>query len=145
MFLNILLMLAIVGAGMLVSCQGAANAGLAQRLGLGPALVVNTVVVLTGCLAVFLAGGGSRNFFPGHIPFYYYLGGIGGFAFIVANAFILPKLGAGPAVALAVLGQGAAALAIDHYGLFGVPRQPTSLPHIAGFGLIVLGVALLRR
>ena len=31
------------------------------------------------------------------------LGGIGGFAFILANAFLLPRLGAGPAVALAVL------------------------------------------
>lgn len=145
MFLNILLLLAIISAGMLVSGQGAANAGLAQRIGLGPALVVNTLVVLAGCLTVFLANGGPRNFFPGHIPFYYYLGGLGGFAFILANTFILPRLGAGPVVALAVLGQGIAALAIDHFGLFGVPRQPAGLPQIAGFGLIVIGVALLRR
>lgn len=145
MLLNVFLMLAIIGAGMLVSCQGAANAGLAQRLGLGPALVVNTVVVLAGGLTFFFAGGWHRNFFPGNIPFYYYLGGIGGFAFILANAFILPRLGAGPAVALAVLGQGSAALLIDHFGLFGVPRQPTALPQIAGFGLIVIGIALLRR
>lgn len=145
MLLNVFLMLAMFAAGMMVSCQGAANAGLAQRVGLGPALVVNTVVVLLGCLTVLLAGGWSRTFFPGNIPFYYYLGGLGGFAFILANTFVLHKLGAGPAVALAVLGQGTAALAIDHFGLFGVPRQPTALPQIAGFGLIVIGIALLRR
>ena len=45
----------------------------------------------------------------------------------------------------AVLGQGPAALLIDHFGLFGVPRQPAALPQIAGFGLIIIGIALLRR
>jgi len=60
-------------------------------------------------------------------------------------AFVLPKIGAGAVIALMVFGQGAAALVIDHFGLLGIPREPITLPRIAGFALIIVGVALLRR
>jgi transporter family-2 protein len=64
---------------------------------------------------------------------------------ILASAFVFPRIGAGPAVALMVLGQGAAALAIDHFGLMGLAREPVSLSRIGGFALIMIGITLLRR
>ena len=142
---KILLALAALCAGIAVACQGAVNAGLSLRTGLGAALVVNTSVVLLGAFCFLFASGSSATFFPSGTPWFLYLGGIGGFIFILVNAFVFPKIGAGPAVALAVLGQGIAALAIDHFGLFGIPRHPVSLSQIGGVLLIAVGVTLLKR
>lgn len=142
---KLFLMLAVFGAGFAVSCQGAVNAGLSLRVGLGAALVVNTVVVLLGTLVLLFAGGPPPTFFPPGTPWVLYLGGLGGFAFILVSAFVFPRLGVGPAMAVAVLGQGAAALAIDHFGWFGLPRHAVSWSQAAGFGLIALGVWLIKH
>jgi transporter family-2 protein len=37
------------------------------------------------------------------------------------------------------------ALAIDHLGVFGLPRVPLSLTRVAGAALLVAGVVLMRR
>ena len=143
--LKILPALAAVGAGMAVACQGAVNAGLSLRVGLGAALVVNTSVVLVGALLFLFSGGTPPTFFPAGAPWFLYLGGLGGFIFILVNTFVFPRIGAGPAVALVVLGQGLAALAIDQFGLFGIPRQNVSASQVGGFVLIAVGVLFLRR
>ncbi len=90
------------------------------------------------------ARGPHANFHPAGTPWSLYIGGICGFVIILSLAFVFPKIGAALAVALVVLGQSAAALAIDHYGLMGMPRDPVSLSRIAGLALVVGGVALLR-
>lgn len=143
--MKLFVMLAVFGAGFAVSCQAAANAGLSQRVGLGAALVVNTSVVLLGTLILLFSRGAPPTFFPPGTPWMLYLGGLGGFAFILVSAFVFPRLGAGPAMALAALGQGAAALAIDHFGLFGLPRHAVSWSQAGGFGLIALGVWLIKH
>jgi len=145
MILKILPALAAVCAGIAVACQGAVNAGLSLRVGLGAALVVNTSVVLLGALLFLFSGGTPPTFFPAGTPWFLYMGGLGGFIFILVNTFVFPRIGAGPAVALAVLGQGIAALAIDHFGLFGVPRHHVSVSQVGGFVLIVVGVLFLKR
>ena len=145
MTIELLLALVAVAAGAATAFQGAANAGLAARIGLGAALVINTCIVLVGALAFFVASGARPVFFPAGTPWSLYIGGPCGFAVILAAAFVFPRIGAGPAVALMVLGQGIAALAIDHYGLMGLAREAVSLSRILGFALIVAGVALLRR
>src|SRR5512143_2482453 len=138
MTMKLIFVLAAAGAGIAASFQAAANAGLAARTGLGAALVVNTIVVLIGTLVFFSASGARATFFPAATPWSLYIGGFCGFAIILAAAFVFPRIGAGPAVALMVLGQGAAALAIDHFGLMGIPREPVSLLRIGGFALIVV-------
>lgn len=137
--------LAAVAAGAAAAFQAAANAGLAARAGLGPALVLNASVVLAGTLAFFLASGARATFFPAGTPASLYVGGLCGFVIILAAAFVLPRIGAGTAVALMVLGQGAAALAIDHFGLLGLASTPISWARVGGFALIVAGVVLLRH
>src|SRR5205823_14115082 len=107
--------------------------------GLAAALVVNTAVVLAGTLVFFFVSGARPLFFPAGTPWSLYIGGACGFAIILAGAFAFPKIGAGPAIALMVLGQGAAALAIDHFCLLGMVREPVSLTRIGGFALIVGG------
>ena len=131
-------------AGLAATVQASANAGLSERVGLAAALVVNTTIVLAGALIFFFASGPHTNFFPAGAPFSLYLGGFCGFVIILSLAFVFPKIGAAWAIALVVLGQSAAALAIDHYGLLGMPRDPITLARIGGMALVAAGVGLLR-
>jgi transporter family-2 protein len=131
-------------AGVAGAFQAAANAGLSSRIGLGAALVVNTSIVLLGTLAFYFARGSHGSFFPSGAPWSLYVGGVCGFVIIVSLASVFPKIGAAVAIALVVLGQGAAALAIDHFGLMGMPKEPVTLARVAGLLLVGGGVALIR-
>jgi transporter family-2 protein len=72
------------------------------------------------------------------------MGGLCGFTVILSLAFVFPKIGAAVAIALLVLGQGASALLIDHFGLLGLPTEPTTLARVGGLLLVAVGVVLLR-
>ncbi|HXJ35295.1 MAG TPA: DMT family transporter [Candidatus Eisenbacteria bacterium] len=141
---KILFGLAAVTAGAAAAFQAAANAGLASRIGLGAALVVNTSIVLVGTLILYVAAGRSGTFFPSDAPWSLYIGGLCGFVLLLSLAFVFPKIGAAVAIALVVLGQGAAALAIDHFGLLGMPTEPITLARVAGMLLVGAGLVLVR-
>ena len=143
--MNLLFALAAIVAGVATAFQAAANGGLSSRTGLGPALVVNTSIVLIGTFGLFFATRSTPTFFPAGTPWWLYAGGFCGFTIILAAAFVFPKIGAGQATVLMILGQSAAALAIDQFGLMGLSREPLSLSRISGFMLIIAGVALTRR
>jgi transporter family-2 protein len=133
-------------AGAAGACQAAANASLAGRAGIANALLVNTVVVFAGVMVLFFATGGPRTF--GAVltaPTADYIGGLGGFFVIATLAFALPRVGAAVALALMVLGQGTMALAIDHYGLWGMKVAPLNVPRVVGLVLLVGGLVLMRR
>ena len=132
-------------AGIATTVQASANAGLSQRVGLAAALVLNTLIVLAGTLVFFVARGPHANFFPAGTPWALYIGGACGFVIILCLALVFPKIGAAWAIALVVLGQSAAALAIDHFGLLGMPKDPITLPRVAGLALLALGVSLVRH
>ncbi|RIL05378.1 MAG: hypothetical protein DCC71_10615 [Proteobacteria bacterium] len=132
-------------AGMAMALHASANAGLSQRVGLGAALVLNTLIVLAATLVFFFARGPHANFFPAGTPWALYIGGACGFVIILCLAFVFPKIGAAWAIALVVLGQSAAALAIDHYGLLGMPRDPITVSRAAGLALVAFGVTMIRH
>jgi transporter family-2 protein len=142
--MKILLSALAVLAGIATSVQASANAGLSQRVGLGAALVLNTVIVLAGTLVLFVARGPHTNFFPVGTPWALYIGGACGFVIVFGLAFVFPKIGAAWTIALVVLGQSAAALAIDHYGLLGMPKDPVTIARAAGLVFVALGIALIR-
>jgi transporter family-2 protein len=67
-------------------------------------------------------------------------------AFYVTSVIILtPRLGATLTFSLVVAGQLLMAVALDHYGLLGVPVQPISWLRILGIALITAGVVLIRK
>jgi transporter family-2 protein len=133
-----------VSAGIAGSFQSAANSGLAQRIGLGGAVFVNASIVMVGSLAFLLARGLDAGFHPVGTPWSLYVGGFCGFVVILSLAFVYPKIGAALAVALLVLGQSAAALAIDHFGLMGMPSVPVTVSRVLGLALVAGGIALIR-
>jgi transporter family-2 protein len=133
-----------VVAGIAVAFQGATNQGLQKATGIGPALVLNTVVVLIGTIALWLATGTRTTFFPRDASWPLYLGGVFGFVVIAAAVLVFPRLGAAYAIALMVCGQCLAAMVIDHYGLMGMEKNPATLPRAIGVALVVSGVAVFR-
>jgi len=141
---KILFLLIATVAGIAASFQATANAALASRIGLAAALVVNTCIVLVGTLLFYAAAGAQKGFFPAGTPWAFYSGGICGFLIILSLAFVYPRIGAAAAISLMVLGQGAAALAIDHFGLLGMPQISMTIPRIIGLLLLGAGVVLIR-
>jgi transporter family-2 protein len=133
-----------VVAGIAVAFQGATNQGLLKSAGMGPALVVNTVVVLIGAIGLWLATGTKTTFFPADASWTLYLGGVFGFVIIASAVLVFPRLGAAYAIALMVCGQCLAAMLIDHYGLMGMEKSPATLQRVIGVALVVGGVAVFR-
>lgn len=78
-------------------------------------------------------------------PAWAWTGGILGALYVVSVIVLVPRLGSAVTFALIVAGQMGISLAIDQFGLFGLPRSPLSLARIGGGALLVAGVILIRR
>ena len=133
-----------IAAGVAAAMQAATNAGLSKWAGLGPALVVNTVIVLIGAIGLWVVMGAKDTFFPAGASWTLYLGGLFGFVIIASLTFVFPKIGAAYAVALMVGGQCVAALMVDHFGLMGMPRDPLTIQRVIGVALVAAGAAAVR-
>jgi transporter family-2 protein len=144
MTMQLLFAVLAIAAGAAAAIQSAANSGLKSHIGLGAALVVNTGVVLIATIVLWLATGANTTFFPKSAPWTLYIGGLCGFATIAALALAFPQLGAAWAIAMMVLGQGLAALIIDHFGLMGMPHDPVTATRLAGVALVALGIIVIR-
>jgi transporter family-2 protein len=78
-------------------------------------------------------------------PWWAWTGGLLGAVYVVIIILLLPRLGTAAVIALFVLGQMIASLAIDNAGWFGVPKHPVDLARVAGAVMLVAGVVLIRR
>ena len=102
-----------VAMGVTACLQGTANGLIANRIGLGAAVLLNGAVFVTGAFALWLVlpriaqdGGGSLH------PIVYAAGLLGVFI-VAASAFAFPRLGAGPTTVLLVAAQLTAAMVFD--------------------------------
>src|SRR5438046_9822920 len=116
--------------------QAATNAGLSKSAGLGPTLVVNTVIVLIGAIGLWAAMGAKTTFFPAGASWTLYLGGLFGFVIIASLAFVFPKVGAAHGVALLVCGQGGVAANVDPLWFVGHHRDATMTQRVNGYQLV---------
>src|SRR5262249_24970735 len=144
MLMNLIFVALALVAGLAVAFQGATNQGLLKSVGIGPALIVNTVVVLICATSLWLATGAKTTFFSTSASWTLYLGGVFGFIIIAAAVLVFPRLGAAYAIALMVCGQCLAAMIIDHYGLMGMEKNPATLQRAIGVAFVVGGVAVFR-
>jgi transporter family-2 protein len=138
MTMKLVFALLAIAAGVAAALQAAANAGLSRAAGLGPALIVNTVIVLIGAIGLWAATGARTTFFPAGVSWPLYL------VIIASLAFVFPKIGAAYAVALMIGGQCVAALTADHFGLMGMPRDPLTIQRVIGVVLVATGAVVIR-
>jgi bacterial/archaeal transporter family-2 protein len=143
----LLLPLALI-AGMAAPTQFAINSQLRQVVG-GPVLagaisfLIGTIVLIAAAVIV------SRSVPDlGSVtgaPWWMYLGGLLGAFYVCASIVLTPRLGAATTIGLFLAGQVIASIAIDHFGLLGLPVQSASIPRLLGALLIIVGVAVVQR
>ena len=71
-------------------------------------------------------------------------GGLFGAIYIAISILLLPRLGAATAIALIVAGQMIGSLAVEQFGLFGLPVHQITAPRIAGALFLLAGAVLVR-
>lgn len=71
--------------------------------------------------------------------------GVFGVIYIGLAILLIPRLGSATVLALLVTGQLLASIVFDHFGLFGLARQPIDLMRVLGAICLLAGVLLIRR
>lgn len=135
-----------VTAGALLATQAPINAELARGLG-SPLAAAAVNFVVGGVVLVVLAALTSGGVAPrwAEAPAWTYLaGGCLGASFVTTSILLVPRLGASTLIALMVAGQLIAGLVLDHYGWLGLAQREITPGRLAGAGLLLAGVGLLR-
>ena len=135
---------------MLLCPQGAVNGLLRHDIGAPIAVsVVSFAVATVAMLIVVIAvrshsgvGGGGTGFAA--MPWWGWLGALCGASYVTSVFTAIPVIGASATVGLTVLGQQAASLLVDQYGLFRLPRRAVSATRMAGVVLLMAGVLAIR-
>jgi transporter family-2 protein len=144
---NNLYILFAVAAGAGVASQAVINARL--RFILGAPVWAATAQFVVGLVLLILFGVLSRQAIPAaadvaRAPWWMWTGGLFGALFILMAVVATPALGAALMLAASIVGQLAAALVIDHLGLFGGTVVRISPTRVIGVALLGLGVVLIR-
>ena len=144
-FLAIALLMVAAGTG--IPVMATLNAGLGQHIG-------SPVAAGADLVRHRLRGGGrdrahrrragARPHFRG-VPPYYYAAALAFVFYIIAITWAAPRIGIGNAVFFVLLGQLAAAAAIDHFGLFGAVRSAITGRRLIGMLVMALGVYFARK
>jgi uncharacterized membrane protein YdcZ (DUF606 family) len=100
----------------------------------GWAVYVVLFGVSTGILAFSMQG----------LPAYLALTGIFGFAYVIAAAFLAPKLGIALYYSAASAGTLAGGVALDHFGAFGSAPHHVNLVRGVGLVFLLMGIVLVR-
>ncbi len=135
-------------AGVMTPVQASVNAILGRSLGHPvAAAVLSTGVSFTLLMITAIA---LRVPWPGaaglSAPWWVYVsGGTIGALFVFFLLFSAPIIGASAMIAAIIAGQLISSVALDHFGLLGLPQQALSPGRAAGIALLVAGVFLIRK
>ena len=145
-FLSIILALV---AGALQPFQAAIISRLGKEVG-NPIFSVFVSGLLSGIvLGVYLLF--TRQVLPKgwptamHLPWWMWLGGVIGAAYLTAIVICTGKLGTGISMALVIAAQVAVAVVLDHFAAFGLERHPLSAGRITGVVLFGVGAFLIAK
>ncbi|MEQ1802659.1 MAG: DMT family transporter [Gammaproteobacteria bacterium] len=136
----------LIGGGL--SVQVGLNSQVRQYLGdPGLAALGNFLVGTVGILVYLLlmranwpTAGALRA-----VPPVNWLGGLFGATYVAASAFLAPRLGSAPLLALLIAGQLLMSLLLDHYGWIGFSPHEMNVSRVLGAALLVAGVVLIVR
>jgi bacterial/archaeal transporter family-2 protein len=79
------------------------------------------------------------------VPWWAWFGGLMGAFYVAISTVVASQLGTLSLLGLALLGQLATALVVDHFGWLGMPEHPITLERLAGVALLGAGVWLITR
>jgi len=145
---NLVFYLLVIAAGISVAVQQILNANLRDAIG-SPwwagfaSYLLGTIVMLT--MALIVKGPRLSDIPLSRTTLMSWTGGIFGAVFIGTVILMIPRLGVATVLALVVVGQMAAGVVIDHFGLFGAPHHLVSCTRLVGVVLLVASVILIRR
>ena len=135
-------------AGFGLSVQVGMNSQLRRTLhNANTAALISFLVGTIGLIALLVV---TRTEMPSRdsfasVPLWAWFGGLLGAFYVASSTVVAAQLGTTSLLALALLGQLATALIIDHYGWLGLPEHPITLIRLAGVGLLGAGVWLITR
>ncbi len=132
--------------GVLIGVQPAINAEVSRRLASPFAAVLFSLLVSTAIVLPFAFLQDRAPIGPAiaSAPWWVWLGGLAGAAFVTAGITIAPIMGIALFLMIVVTGQLAAASFADHFALFGTPKRPMTLSRCLGVGLALVGVLTFR-
>ncbi|MET1248637.1 DMT family transporter [Sporolactobacillus sp. STCC-11] len=78
-------------------------------------------------------------------PKWIWIGGMLGVIFVTSNILLLPVLGSALTVVSVLCGQMIVAIAVDHFGWFGVAKHKMNWPRAAGLVLMIAGILLIQQ
>ena len=134
-------------AGVAIATQQVFNGGLRQAIGsvwwAGLVSYLGGTAFMVAALLVTRAAVPTAASLRQVTPIQW-TGGVLGGVYIILSLFALPRLGVALVLALVVVGQMAASLTFDQFGLFGVPQHSVSLVRVLGALALVAGVLLIK-
>lgn len=144
-FLGIAALMFVAGIG--IPLMATLNAGLGKQIASpSAATFVLYCVGLLLAFGVMMVSGGfpAVEKFRGIGP-HFYMGAVFVVFYIVSITWAGPKIGIGNAVFFVLLGQLAAAAAIDHFGLWGAVQTAITPKRVLGIAVMAFGVYLARK
>ena len=79
------------------------------------------------------------------VPAWAWFGGLMGAFYVAISTVVASQLGTASLLGLALSGQLAMALVVDHFGWLGMPEHPITLTRLAGVALLGFGAWLVAR
>jgi transporter family-2 protein len=144
---TLLPILLVLFAGAMIALQAPTNAILARAGGSAVLAALISFAVGTATLLIVWLASGSRPrvaAFAG-LPWYAWIGGVYGAAYVAVAAYAAPRIGLASLITIGIAGQIVMALVLDQVGAFGLQKDPISLIRIGGGVLVMVGVVLVRR
>jgi transporter family-2 protein len=133
-------------AGGLVAMQAPINSKLGKAAGTFAAASISFLIGTAVLLAITGVSGSEVHLAQaGKLPWYYFLGGLLGAAYVTTVLITVNTLGAGGVTAATIGGQLTASVVLDKLGAFGLPERPITLARVAGVALLAVGVFLIVR
>ena len=135
-----------VAASALVAMQAPINSHLGKAIGTFQASFVSFAIG-TAALAVVvsLAGGFGDIGKATTVPWYYLTGGLLGVVYVTTLLVAVRTLGAAGILAGTLVGQMAASVVIDRYGLLGVQQIAITGTRVVGIVVVAVGAWLVTR
>ncbi|HEX6498135.1 MAG TPA: DMT family transporter [Micromonosporaceae bacterium] len=133
-------------AGLAAAAQAALNGVLASTLhsALLAALVNNLIglVIVAGALASPAVRAALRRLVGSGLPWWAYLGGLGGAAFVAGAAYAVPVLGVALFAVAQIAGMTAGAVAVDRTAVGPAGALPVTWQRLVGAGIGLLAVVV---